>query len=96
MKIISYDKSKDIIIRNMENTNSLSEVFISIVLESYQEGFKEGLNSAIEDLEKLKEEVANLCYVMYSNDGKNMVDITKNDIIYRINNRIEKLKGENK
>ena len=48
----------------------------------------------IEELEKLKEEVANLCYISYSNDGKNMVDITKSDIVYRINKHIEELKGE--
>lgn len=50
----------------------------------------------IEELEKLKEEVKNLCFVTYSMDGNTMFDITKGEIIYRINKHIEELKGENK
>lgn len=56
--------------------------------------FLYGVDRSIEELEKLKEEVANLCFIMYSNDGKNMVDITKDEIVYRINKHIEELKGE--
>ena len=49
----------------------------------------------VEELEKLKEEVENLCFVMYSMDGKTMFDITKSEIVYRINKHIEELKGDN-
>lgn len=57
--------------------------------------FLYGVDRSIEELEKIKEEVVNLCFIMYSNDGKNMVDITKDEIVYRINKHIAELKGEN-
>ena len=50
MKTLPFSDIKGIISRNMKNTNSLDEVLSSIVLESYQEGFKEGLDSAIKEL----------------------------------------------
>ena len=50
MKTLPFSDIKGIIARNMKNTNSLDEVLSSIVLESYQEGFQEGLDSAIKEL----------------------------------------------
>ena len=50
MKTLPFSDIKGIIARNMKNANSLDEVLSSIVLESYQEGFKEGLDSAIEEI----------------------------------------------
>lgn len=50
MKTLPFSNIKDIIARNMKNANSLDEVLSSIVLESYQEGFQEGLDSAVKEL----------------------------------------------
>jgi hypothetical protein len=50
MKTLPFSDIKSIIARNMKNVNSLDEVLSSIVLESYQKGFQEGLDCAIKEL----------------------------------------------